>query len=327
MIGEAAALASALLWAASTILMGSQSARVPAVLISALRLLFGAAFVMAVAAILVLTGAAKLPAAGRALEMAGSGALGFGIGDTMYIASLRRIGVSRAFPISTAIYPLLTFVLAVTLLGETITPSVAAGAALTMLGLCLVVLGGGDTRHEAPAPTRSGGQLQQSVVGAVAALPPAVLCSQPPPPNPRRDRWIGLALVAGAAALWAVASVWLRSAAEGEQPLVVQAVRMPAALIVTAVIARHGGYRLEPLRYGGRNLVSMLFTGVVGTGIGSLLFVIALQDAGAARTAVLSSTAPLFGLPMAALWLGERVTPQVMLGTVLSIIGIWLVIV
>ena len=52
---------------------------------------------------------------------------------------------------------------------------------------------------------------------------------------------------------------------------------------------------------------------------------IGIQRAGAARTAILSSTGPLFALPLAALALQERVTRQIAVGTVLSIAGIWLV--
>ena len=65
--------------------------------------------------------------------------------------------------------------------------------------------------------------------------------------------------------------------------------------------------------------------GVMGAGVGSMLYVLAVQQAGAARTAILSSTAPLFALPMAALLLHERITPRVVAGTLLSIVGIWLV--
>jgi drug/metabolite transporter (DMT)-like permease len=57
-----------------------------------------------------------------------------------------------------------------------------------------------------------------------------------------------------------------------------------------------------------------------------MLFVLAVQRAGAAKTAVLSSTAPLFALPLAALLLGERLTGRVILGTLLSIAGVWLVV-
>lgn len=295
MMGEAAALGSALLWAVSNILMGSQVGRMPAVVISALRALFGAAFLVAVAALLLLSGAARAPSSAAAAGLAGSGALGLGLGDTAYIRSLRHIGVSRAFPVSMAAYPLLTFVLAVALIGEEVTPPVALGAALVIVGVTLVV--GGRAPATAWEPVRS-----------------------------RREVWRGTALVLAAALLWALASVWLRAAADGVQPAVAQAIRLPVAAVVTAGLARGAGHALWSPRYGRRGLLALLLTGVVGTGAGSMLFVLAVQRAGAAKTAVLSSTAPLFALPLAALLLGERLTTRVVAGTMLSIAGVWLVV-
>src|SRR5579885_1532537 len=296
MVGETAALCSALLWAVSSILMGSLTGRMPAVVISALRALFGAAFLLAVAALLLVSGAARAPGPAAAASLAGSGVLGLGLGDTAYIRSLRHIGVSRAFPVSMAAYPLLTFVLAVALIGEEVTLPVAMGAALVIAGVILVVLGG--------------------------RLPG----SEGRPVRARREVWLGTALVLTAALLWAFASVWLRAAADGVQPAVAQAIRLPVAAVVTAGLARGAGHALWSPRYGWRGLMALLLTGVVGTGAGSMLFVLAVQRAGAAKTAVLSSTAPLFALPLAALLLGERLTGRVVLGTVLSIAGVWLVV-
>lgn len=296
MVGETAALGSAVLWAVSNILMGSQAGRMPAVVISALRALFGAAFLVAVAAVLLLSGTARAPGAAAAAGLAGSGVLGLGLGDTAYIRSLRHIGVSRAFPVSMAAYPLLTFVLAVALIGETVTLSVALGAALVIVGVTLVVLSG---------------------------RPPATAEGLA---RPRRELWLGTALVLAAALLWALASVWLRVAADGVQPALAQAIRLPVAAAVTAVVARGAGHSLWHHRYGRGGLIALLLTGVVGTGVGSMLFVLAVQRAGAAKTAVLSSTAPLFALPLAALLLGERLTARVVAGTVLSTVGVWLVV-
>lgn len=295
-MGEFAALGSAFLWAVSNILMGSQSDRLPASVISALRCVFATLFVVGLAAILVLTGQAGALTGGAALGLAGSGALGVGVGDTLYIRSLRHIGVSRAFPISMAVYPLLTFLLAVPLLGEELSARIGLGSALIIGGVVLVVSGG------------------------LAAGDPAA------EPRSERERWLGNGLVAGAALLWALASVWLRSASEGVEPAVSQAVRMPAAALVTGLVVYGSGIRPEMRGYSGRTWTALLLTGVVGTGVGSMLFVFAVQQSGAARTAVLSSTAPLFALPMAALLLGERVSGRVIGGTALSIAGIWLVV-
>jgi drug/metabolite transporter (DMT)-like permease len=293
-VGEAAALGSAFLWALSNILMGSQSARVPAAVISALRCLFAALFLGAIVAVMALAGAVRLPNISAALGLAGSGTLGMAVGDTLYIRSLGHVGVNRALPISTALYPLVTFALAVALLGERLSVMVAAGAALIVIGVMLIV-----TAERLPSAIADG--------------------------NPREAR-IGLGRVVLASVLWACASVWLRSSADGVQPALAQAVRLPVAAIVTVLVARGAGNVLAPARYGRRSIGALFLTGVLGTGVGSILFVIAVQHAGAARTAVLSSTAPLFALPMAAMMLGERVTPRVLVGTALSIAGIWLVV-
>jgi drug/metabolite transporter (DMT)-like permease len=296
MLGEGAALASAFLWALSNILMGSQAGRVPTVVISALRGLFGAVFLAAAAAAMYMAGRTAFPTLPAALGLAGSGIMGFGIGDTLYIGSLHRVGVSRAFPISMAVYPLLTIVLAVVLLDERITGLMIAGTVLTLAGVWLIVSGG---------------------EAAAKAGEPAIS---------HKELMLGLAFVAIASVLWACATVWLRSAADGVEPVMAQAIRIPAAGIVTAGIALVGGHVLYPRHYGQRSLMALLLTGIVGTALGSLLFVVGLQRAGAASAAVLSSSAPLFAMPMAAFALGEQITRRVTAGTALSIAGIWLVI-
>ena len=336
MVGELAALGSAFLWALTNTVMGSQSGRVPALVISTMRCLYAALFLGVIAVAFVVTGGFTYPSARSALAIAAAGTLGLGIGDTLYIGSLRRVGVSRAFPISMAAYPLLTVVLAIALLGEDITVPVALGTVLIIAGIYLIVSrgeedrpgsGNADDTDEAPInahgerdpsyqrPSTSLGVFGVPIVSRLLAASCRV-------PHAAR----GLALVLVATILWAVSSVWLRPAAEGVQPVLVQALRLPPALLVTAAITAAAGHSLRPDRYGRRALGALLVSGVVGTGFGSLLFVVAVQEAGAARTAVLSSTAPLFGLPMAALMLGERVTWRIGLGTALSIAGIWLVV-
>ncbi len=298
MVGEAAALGSAFLWALSNILMGSQSSRVPAVVISSLRTIFGALFLVAVAAVTIIAGEGTLPSLPRALALAGSGALGMGAGDTLYIRSLRHIGVSRAFPISMAAFPLLTFALAAVWLGEQVSMPVAAGTLLVIGGVVVVV--SGDIAAARDADVTS--------TGSAAELR------------------AGMAMVVVAAVLWALASVWLRTAVEGVAATVAPAVRMPVAALVTVGLVRGSGHSLLHARYRRRTILALLVTGIAGTGIGSMLYVVAVQHAGAARTAVLSSTAPLYALPMAAMALGERVTWRIAAGTLISIVGIWLVI-
>ena len=48
--------------------------------------------------------------------------------------------------------------------------------------------------------------------------------------------------------------------------------------------------------------------------------------AGAAKTAILASTAPVFAMPLAMLFLRERPGPRAVVGTLLAIAGIALVV-
>ena len=66
---------------------------------------------------------------------------------------------------------------------------------------------------------------------------------------------------------------------------------------------------------------------LLGTGLGSILFIYAVEHTGAARTAFLTTSAPVFALPMGVMFLSEKLTPRVLLGTAVTILGIWLVLI
>lgn len=304
-MGELAALLSAMLWALSSAMMGAQAGRVPPAVISAVRLLGATITLWAVCAALYLAGRLDGVSAMRAAALIGTGILGPGIGDTLYLGSVRSIGLARAFPISMAGFPLFTVVLAALLVGEAITLPVVGGGVLIVAGVYLIAAPRMDPAAEVRGA--NAGMRFSRLRPADAGLA------------------IGLGLVLIAALTWALASVWVRDAAEGVAPALVGAIRMPAAGVFAALWARRAGQRLRPGHYG-RRAIWLLFTaGVLGTGLGSVLWVIGVQQAGAARTALLSSTAPLFALPLAALYLHERITGRVVAGTVLSIVGIGLV--
>jgi drug/metabolite transporter (DMT)-like permease len=48
--------------------------------------------------------------------------------------------------------------------------------------------------------------------------------------------------------------------------------------------------------------------------------------AGAAKASVINATSPLFGLPLSLVFLHERITRRIALGTALTVLGIWLVL-
>ena len=73
-------------------------------------------------------------------------------------------------------------------------------------------------------------------------------------------------------------------------------------------------------------LALIVVVGILGTGIGSWLYIYALAEAGTAKTVVLNSTSPLMAIPLSMLFLGERPTRRIALGTLLCVTGTLLVI-
>lgn len=67
--------------------------------------------------------------------------------------------------------------------------------------------------------------------------------------------------------------------------------------------------------------------GLFGYGVASLLYVASIKLVGATIGAVIGSTAPLFALPISMIYLREKVTWKGLVGTMATIIGIWLVVV
>jgi drug/metabolite transporter (DMT)-like permease len=213
----------------------------------------------------------------------------FAIGDTAFFESTKSIGLARAMTLSMA-HPLIASSLGVWLLGERITPAIAAGGLVTLGGLALIV--GDAGRSAAPGP--EGGRSA-------------------------RGRGVGLALVAAAA--WGVSPVLMKPVILDVDPVSVQAVRLPfAALVLWATPwARGTGVRLRAhAREAGPWL---LLIGAL-TALSAVAWVAALKYAGVMLTSVLSATSPLFALVIGYLAFGERVTWRGVGGAVLCLAGI-----
>ncbi len=296
MWGVGSALLAAALWALSGTLLTSQTSRIDPIPLSALRCLFATAFLAVLLPPLGAIGDLRDISFNTAVSMVGSGVVGMGLGDTLYIASLGMLGVSRAFPISMSSYPLLTFLLAATLLGETVTWVTLLGAVLIIVGVSLLVVEG------RAQTTASGAALRRGTPGR------------------------GVALVLLAAVFWAIATAWLRAGSGDLSAVAAGSLRIPAAGLFLLLLSWGRMPEIRAVAGGRRTLATVALAGIVGTALGGLLYIYAVQQAGAGRAAILSSTSPLFLFPMAVIFLAEQLTAWVLVGTAISVVGIWLVI-
>lgn len=290
MLGELAALSSALCWAFGTVMLRSQAARIDSISLNTLRTVVGAFFLICIAA-----AANKFDAFSRIspisfLALLGSLLLSFAIGDTLFCRSMELIGVSRAFPISVT-NPLYVLVIAWLFLGEHITALTVLGTLLAVMGTILVASSRSLTR------TTSDG-----------------------------ERRLGVALAVTSALCFAMSTSILKIGVQDVDVVAAGVIRLWLSAVLM-LLWRSFLMNARPFRaYGLRALCIIAIASVVGTGIGSLSYMTGVQQAGAAVTASIATTSPLFATPISVLFLGERLTPRNVLGMVLCLVGVWLVI-
>lgn len=287
-LGEIAALACAMCWAISGVMFKSQSEELDSLSINAIASSVAGIFFVGI----------SLSSCWRAdqlfhlkgltiLSLAGSVFISIVVGDTLYLKSLSWIGVSRALPLA-SIYPLFTAVLALFFLQEELSWTLAGGIILTMSGVYLVSVSQGG---ENPASFHT----RERLAPTLALM--AALC-------------------------WATGTTVLKYGLKEADIFVANSVRMPLAALLLLAAARRWGHlrraRLKPV-------LIVLLAGLVGSCVGGVLFLFALQNAATARATTLVSTYPLAALPLAALFLKEKVVFRVVWGTLLAIGGIWLV--
>lgn len=314
-MGEIAALLGAMIWAGTSVALTSLSSRTNPVVLSGLRLMAGS---LVIPLILLASGEAHDLADAptwRLLGISLSGMVGYGIGDTLYIRTLHLLGMQRAFPISMALFITLTVAGGVVLLGEPAGFGLPAGALLIGAGVYLIVVPG-QQRAAQPYPVPP----VESALSGFAELPGDAPEDAPHP-------MLGYALLLLVGIAWATATLWLAQSKGDVGAVAAGSIRAPAgaiALLAFAALTRPADIA-APFRARG-HIGLIIAAGVAGTAIGSLLYVYAVGEAGAARTALLNATAPLMGLPLSIFFLKERFTQRVGLGTLLCVAGIAFVV-
>lgn len=319
-MGVAAAVAAAAVWAVSAVLLASQRQTVDFVSVSALRLVAAALFFLVVVWPLGANADLARMSFDDIWQLIGTAMLNLAVGDTFYIGAVMLLGVNFAYPAGLGLFALFSFLLSVIFLGETVTWDTALGSALVLAGVYVVLLYGRETAHTPPPPAG----LRRGTDGASDRAP-----GRPTGPATRlRARMpgrvaIGLLLLLITATSWAGGTVWLRDVSQGFDAAAVGLVRIPSAMITIGAVAfLTPGSSLRRRTVSRRSHGVLAVEGLLGAGIGSLLLIFAVQNIGAGETAVLVSLSPLFALPLAAVFLGERVTRWLVVGIVLAVAGI-----
>ena len=132
---------------------------------------------------------------------------------------------------------------------------------------------------------------------------------------------LGIAAATLASIAWAVSVVLLKPSLEEVDAIRAQAVRLPLAGLCLG--AMPWAWRLRmPAAGHGLAVLRRLGALSVLTVISAVMFAAGVQYAGVAVASVLSSTAPVFAIPLGIFFLGERLAPAAIAGTVVTIAGI-----
>jgi len=283
--GIMGALGSAATWALICILAQSLSGRLTSAGINAFRALVGGLIIF-IGAVATGYGAeiVTMPL-WVALTLWASILIGYAGGDTVFFLGMQHLGVTRAHTLS-MVHPLMSTIAGIVLFGEVMTASRAAGVLLVVGGLALIVTG-------------------QSEGGAEALR--------------ARRRGIGLVLVAAVA--WSVGSVMLKPPLQVVSPVTASAIRSPlvGAVLWLTPWAR-GTWRTVRATRGREAIV--LAAICLFSAISPILYTVGIKYAGVAIGSVLSTTSPLFTIPLEVAVLGRWPTRRTVLGAVTTVCGI-----
>ncbi len=224
-----------------------------------------------------------------------SGVIGLGLGDTLYMAGLKTLGVSRAVPLAST-YPLFGLIWAIFFLGEPLSFFAIAGAIAIVAGIWLL------SRHNAvdsASLTR-----KQLLFGVGASLSTAVIWS------------VSLTLM----------DVIVASGLNGlGDNFAIITVRISSLALLFAAfspfIDRGRGF----LKIGKKGIILLCVGGLVANGLGWLLMNYSFLYLPESQAIPMSSTSPLFAALAGFTLFHEKATTPKILGAVIIVVGIFLV--
>ncbi|MFW9802042.1 MAG: DMT family transporter [Candidatus Thorarchaeota archaeon] len=218
-----------------------------------------------------------------------------GFGDAVYYQSQDRIGVSSAFAITNT-YPIVTYILAIPFLGDLWIPVRFLGVVLAISGIILI-----SREQDVQYPDE-------------------------PEMNTKGLDKIGYLLAATTAIMFALATIMVDIGTADVDPLDANMIRLACGslmLMPTFYFSRRMGMRM-PSR---RGIKVVAGAAILGMALASTFWVASVKFVGATISAVLGSTSPLFALPLSMRYLDETVNWKVGLGTLATIIGIWITLI
>lgn len=295
MIGELAALGAAICWTVSAVLYKEALSKAKPISINIMRCACTSMVLVVCLVVIGKLGILKDLSFYAVVIACVSGVIGLGLGDTLYLASLKLIGVARAVPIACT-YPLFNLLLAVFLQGETVSVQVVFGSVTIVSGIWLISQEG---------KAASGLRKKVLVRGVACALATAVL--------------------------WAVSidmintAVTLPEKLSLDHALAVNTVRVLAVAAFLLVSAPVIDRKLGFLKMRRRTLAVLVSGGLVALALGWFFLTFSFLHISQSQSVPISSTTPLFATMSGIVFLREKVTAKNVVGSVVIVLGIFMI--
>ncbi len=299
MIGELAALGAAICWVFSSVLYRKALLRISPFKANVIRLTSTSVFLVALLAVVGKIGnLANLPTT-IILIASLSGVIGLVLGDILYMYGLKLIGVSRAVPLSCT-YPLFTILIALLLKGETVEMPIIIGAISIFTGIWLLSKQANENSNAL--------DHKISARGVISAVSTAIVWS------------VSITLMNTAVSFPEANSL--------DGALTVNTIRGLAASLVLLIISPIFSKQLTFLKEVPRKIWLLLFSGgVIALALGWFLLTLSFLCTQETRAVPISSTTPFFSTIAGILFLDEAITVEVISGSVLIVLGIFLLFV
>lgn len=284
--GELAALAAAALWAISSAIYSLLGQKIPPLSLNFLKGL------VAIALLGFTLGLSQRSLGNvdriSVFTLLTSGAIGIGIGDTAYFAALNRLGPRKTLLLET-LAPPISAILAMVFLGESLKIQAYCGILLTILGVAWVI---SERTIETGERSNWRTGIFWGLVAAISQAGGAVLSRH-------------ALLESGMSSLWS--TLFRLLAGTG---------------IVFAIMAFRRREKVS-IAWSPRLIGIIVFTAFGSTYLGIWLQQTALKFSPVGIAQTLTSTSPLFVLPIA-MMMGDKIGVRSILGVAIALVGIWL---
>ncbi|MEM1991878.1 MAG: DMT family transporter [Nitrososphaerota archaeon] len=284
MLGEMLTLSAALCWAAGANLYKVGLRSMSPIKLNLVRSCAAAILLLVFVLVLDKSKYFLLLYTPSAVYLIAASLIGWALGDTLYLISLKHIGVSHAVPLTYS-YPLFLVPLSIFVLREQLTPNIAVGTVLIVLAVWLL---SGQKKLQLEGSTKLG-----FIAGILTAI------------------------------CWALGVTLFKLIVEVFDPVFAAFFKILIVLPFLAAYLKILGHQdsssvVPPKR---SEVIAAILGGLISVGLGDMIYLVGLSLTQANTAVPLGSSTPIFSAILAAVFLKERLTRRTIISSILVVMG------